>query len=84
MRVDDLKRRFKHHPPKSNDQVELYATVRNDLLNVAIKLDQFLGGPDSREKALAITKLEEAMFWFNAHIARTGVEAKSLPNSESK
>jgi len=28
--------------------------------------------PESREKSLAITKLEEAVYWLNAAIARRG------------
>lgn len=72
MNVDDLKRRFKHHPPNGSDQIELYATVRNELLNLAIRLDEITGGLDSREKSTAVAKMEEAMFWWNAHIARSG------------
>jgi hypothetical protein len=77
--VDDLKRRFKHHPPKDDAQIELYATVRNELLNVAIRLDELTGGLDSREKSLAVTHLEEAMFWFNGHIARSGGTSGPTP-----
>lgn len=42
--------------------------VRGICLSTAGDFDGLL--PEGREKALAITKLEEAMFWANAALAR--------------
>lgn len=62
--------RFEHYPPNSDAQIKLYKTVRRELGLVAEFID--VSCPDGREKSLAITKLEEAMFWANAAIARKG------------
>lgn len=60
--------RFKHHPPKGDATIEKHQAAR-------VAADSFFGviesiAPASREKSLAITKVEEAMFWLNAAIAR--------------
>ncbi len=59
--------RFKHHPPKTG-QAEKYEEIRTMALGLALRLNVLC--PDSREKSTAITKLEEAVFWANASIAR--------------
>lgn len=48
----------------------MHEAVRGALGNVARNLDVWV--PDGREKATALTKLEEAMMWANAGIARQG------------
>ena len=58
---------FKHHAPKG-DQSERYEGIRNAVKDVALLID--FECPNSREKSLAITKLEEAVMWANAAIAR--------------
>lgn len=72
--MDDLEllNRFTYHPPKTSADVELYQEVRNR----TFELVQFVNDvcPDSREKSLSITHLEEAVFWANAAIARHGSE----------
>lgn len=65
--ADDLQNRFTYHPPKDND-IEKYQMLRNIGLSIATVINELV--PDSREKALAITKLEEVVFWANAGIAR--------------
>jgi len=65
--VDDLKKRFTYHPPKGG-QANRYEQIRSKAHDFAISLDTFC--PDSREKSLAITKLEEVVMWANASIAR--------------
>jgi len=67
MDLSDLKNRFTYHPPVG-DQVERYHVIRGKALEFAVLLDNLT--PDSREKSLAITHLEEAVFWANAAIAR--------------
>lgn len=64
---DDLNNRFTYHPPK-DDQQNRYVLVRDH----AKELAEFIvyNTPDSREQALAITNLEQAIFWANAAIAR--------------
>lgn len=62
--------RFQYHPPREgSDDADRHAEVRATCAVAARRLDE-LCGEDSREKSLAITHLEEAMFWANAAIAR--------------
>ena len=65
--MDDLQKRFTYHPPKG-DQPLKYSQVRQHAKYLAVQIDDLC--PDSREKSLALTKLEEAVFWANAAIAR--------------
>ena len=67
--IDDkeVKIRFTYHAPKEGQPVK-YKDIRDagrlmaDLIVVSC--------PESRELALALTKIEEAIFWANASIAR--------------
>jgi hypothetical protein len=66
----DLIKRFTYHPPKDHDQAEKYVTIRSHAHGLAALINEH--APDSREKSLAITHLEEAVMWANAAIARNG------------
>lgn len=70
MNSDDLLNRFTFHPVADPKQGELYSEVRAKALALAQWLDHV--SPDSRELSLAITHLEEVVFWTNAAIARHG------------
>lgn len=65
----DLERRFAHHPPKDQATGDSHARVRELLLEAADEIVQLTGAP-TPEQTLAIRKLEEAMMWANADIAR--------------
>jgi len=58
---------FTYHAPKG-DQPARYQSIRK----MAKVLADFLIAtcPDSRERSLALTHLETAIFWANASIAR--------------
>lgn len=70
MDQQDIDNRFQYHPPKDEGTKELHQQVRQTLHSVASSFNSAL--PEGREKSLAITHLEEAMFWANAAIARKG------------
>jgi hypothetical protein len=65
----DLDNRFTYHPPKPG-QPERYEYLRRSARHLAGIFDE--NCPDSREKSLAITHLEDAVMWANAAIARHG------------
>lgn len=64
----DLDKRFTYHPPidtlKAKTYVELRGMARELAAYICSTQEQ------SRERSLAITKLEEAIMWANAGIAR--------------
>lgn len=63
----DLDRRFDYHPPVGGKQ-QKHEAVRRHCKGLAYIFEDML--PVSREKSLALTKLEEALMWANAAIAR--------------
>lgn len=56
------------YPAPTDDAVALHETIRNEGKRFAELIDDEC--PASREKSLAMTKLEEAVMWANAAIAR--------------
>lgn len=64
---DELLVRFSYHAPKE-DQPERYTTIRAEALRLAQLIEA--STPFCREQSLAFTKLEEAVMWANASIAR--------------
>lgn len=65
--VKDIENRFKSHQV-SSDQIDRMSAVREHCKLTAMKILRYC--PPSREKSLALTKLEEAMMHANASIAR--------------
>lgn len=63
----DIDNRFAYHPP-TPERVTAHETVRELCRTLAHTLDGIL--PSGRDKALALTKLEETMYAANAAIAR--------------
>jgi hypothetical protein len=64
---EQIENNFKYHAPKGNQQ-ERYVALRDKAKECALLIDEMC--PDSREKSLSMTKLEEAIMWANASIAR--------------
>jgi len=68
MDAADLDNRFSYHPPRDHEQADKYVRIRQAGRNLAGIIDE--NAPDSQEKSVAVTKLEEAIMWANAAIAR--------------
>lgn len=67
MDLEDLNNRFNYHAPDDAKKIQ-HEGVRENIRISAEYFNRTL--PECREKSLAITKLEEAMFWANAALAR--------------
>lgn len=63
----EINKRFDHHAPNGY-KVNAHEELRGMVKTLAKYLGQSL--PESREKSLAITHLEEVLMWGNAAIAR--------------
>ncbi len=59
---------FAYHAP-DEEKKRQHENIRAGCRQLTHLVDRSV--PDSREKSLAITHLEEAMFWANAAIARS-------------
>ncbi len=62
-----LENNFCYHAPKEG-QLAKYEAIRDKAKELAYLIDELV--PGSREKSLAWTNLEQAVFWANAGIAR--------------
>lgn len=62
-----MKNEQTQHPP-NQEQIRKYQVIRDNAKDLAYLIDQLC--PNSREKSLAMAKLEEAVMWANAAIAR--------------
>lgn len=67
--MSDLNNRFDFHPANTPERVAAHEAVRAGCKALAEFIDAKV--PNGREKALAITKIEECAFWANAGIARS-------------
>jgi len=67
MTPEEIGKRFTYHAPKEG-QPEKYGKLRAYAREFAEEIAQLT--PASREQSLAITALEECVFWANAAIAR--------------
>lgn len=65
--MNAIEQNFTYHAP-TDDQATLYEIIRSKTKELALLIDGMC--PDSREKSLAMTKLEECNMWANASIAR--------------
>lgn len=63
----DLDNRFAHHAP-SMGRLAKYAAIRYMAKEMAVLISESV--PPGNELALSLVKVEEAMFWANAGIAR--------------
>lgn len=64
---EDLDVRFNYHAP-DEDRITRHQAVREAARRMAVAVLQVT--EPGREQALALTKIEEAMFWANASVAR--------------
>lgn len=66
MDFEELRQNYLYHPP-NKETAELHELVRDECFGLA----NFFNGnlPDSREKSIALTKVQEAMWAANAAIA---------------
>ncbi len=63
----EIEHRFTYHPPTTEQQA-CYVAIRDTAKMLADILNQVC--PDSREKSVAFTKLDEVVMWGNAAVAR--------------
>ena len=66
MTIEQIEQTFSYHKPFGT-QAERYETLRTMAKNLAYNIEKAC--PDSREKSLAITSLQQAIMWANASIA---------------
>jgi hypothetical protein len=64
---NQLNNNFRYHPPADGQQ-ERYVALRGEAMTLAYSI--CTQTPPSREQSLALTNLEQAIFWANAAIAR--------------
>lgn len=76
LETNDLINRFNYHRP-AEASIPKFAEIRGNLLAMALMINKLV--PAGPERAKSIRKLEEAMFWANAGIARNQPPEVQVP-----
>ena len=66
--IAEFERRCRYYRPATEETKRLHEEVRTAITKAGVALITVC--PEGRELSLAMTKLEEAMMWGNASIAR--------------
>ncbi len=66
MSCEQVAKVFRYHPPHG-DQAKRYEMLRGASRDLAMLMSDLC--PESRERSVAITKVQEAVMWANAAIA---------------
>lgn len=64
---EQIEKSFTYHPP-TPAQAEYYVQIRGQAKEFAYTIENLC--PNSREKSLALTNLDQVVMWANASIAR--------------
>ena len=67
MKNPQIENNFSYHSPKEGQPAK-YEAIRAKAKELAVLIDEQT--PKAREQSLAMTNLEQAVFWANAAIAR--------------
>ena len=68
MNEEQVKKNFEGRPPREEDALTL-VELRDGFTELALLINRSF--PDSREKSLAMTKLEESLLWSETAVARS-------------
>lgn len=63
----EIAERFHYHPPSPAGR-DAHAELSDRFTELAVRIQQLV--PEGRERALVMTKLEEAKMWASAGVAR--------------
>lgn len=74
----ELRRRFSHPLPTSERVVAAHEKAHRELVALALMLNELL--PECREKAKAMSRIEEAAIYVDAAISRT--QLRGAPGSD--
>ena len=66
----DAEKNLTNHPPADEAVIDRFEAVRENAKVLASQIDALC--PESREKSLAFTNLEQALMWAIGSIARDG------------
>jgi hypothetical protein len=72
-------RRLGYHPARTERQMRIYETNRELFISLYNYIDKL--GQTSREKSIALTHLQDALMWTNAHVACNNVGAEDAGQS---
>lgn len=65
---EELRHRAAYHPPKTQETIDDHEQVRENITDLTLEWNRLL--PEGREKYMALTFLDQAMWAANAAIAR--------------
>ncbi len=68
-RIDQVRNHFLSNEPTKEQHFEKFQQFRETAFRVALLFEQYC--PESREKSLAFTNLEQAMIWAKLAIERS-------------
>lgn len=68
MAIEEISKRFRYVPMTDHKQITSSSKIREEAMVLADMIDIYC--TESRQKSIALTKLQECVFWVNDCIAK--------------